>query len=323
MVTVFPLIRQQLITALADGQFHSGALLAEQLGVSRAAVHNHIESLEAMGLDLYRVKGKGYRLSRPLSLLCADALQAQARPAPLHLFWQVESTNGFMLERAKQAVNGEACLAEMQTGGRGRRGRTWVSPVASHLYLSYFWRLEQGLAAAAGLSLAVGVMLCEALESLGIEGLTLKWPNDLYLAGRKLAGILVEVSGQQGEACELVIGCGVNVTMPESVATQIDQPWADLSGEWPQPDRNLLARTILAHLDQGLERFEREGLAPFVARWQQRDQFANRPVTLLLGSQTLEGVARGIDPQGHLLLALPDGTVKRFAGGELSLRARD
>ncbi|WP_315900218.1 bifunctional biotin--[acetyl-CoA-carboxylase] ligase/biotin operon repressor BirA [Ferrimonas balearica] len=317
------MIRQQLIAALSDGQFHSGALLAEQLGVSRAAIHNHIESLEEMGLDLYRVKGKGYRLSRPLSLLTPEALAAEARPAPLHLFWQVESTNGYMLERAKRAVNGEACLAEMQTSGRGRRGRTWVSPIASHLYLSYFWRLDQGLAAAAGLSLAVGVVLCEALESLGVEGLSLKWPNDIYLGGKKLAGILVEVSGQQGEACELVIGCGVNVSMPESIANRIDQPWADLSGEWEIPDRNQLARAILTHLDQGLLAFEQEGLAPFVERWQQRDQFANRPVKLLLGSQTLEGVARGIDQQGHLLLALPDGTVKRFAGGELSLRARD
>ncbi|MBY6188677.1 bifunctional biotin--[acetyl-CoA-carboxylase] ligase/biotin operon repressor BirA [Marinobacter hydrocarbonoclasticus] len=316
-------LRQQMITALADGQFHSGAHLADALGVSRAAIHNHIEALEQMGLDLYRVKGKGYRLAHPLSLLDGSALGAEQRDAPLHLFWQLDSTNAFLLERAKRCQNGEACLAEMQTGGRGRRGRTWVSPIASHLYLSYFWCLDQGLAAAGGLSLAVGVMLCEALESLGIQGLTLKWPNDLYLGGRKLAGILVEVSGQQGEACELIIGCGVNVTMPESVAAQIDQPWADLTSEWDTPDRNLLARTVLAHLDEGMRIFEQQGLSPFVERWQQRDQFANQPVKLLLGSQVLEGVARGIDPQGHLQLALPDGTVRRFAGGELSLRARD
>ncbi|MBW3141605.1 bifunctional biotin--[acetyl-CoA-carboxylase] ligase/biotin operon repressor BirA [Ferrimonas balearica] len=316
-------IRQQLIAALADGQFHSGAHLAEQLGVSRAAIHNHIEALSALGLDLYRVKGKGYRLAQPLSLLSADHIGVAERPAPLHLLWQVDSTNAFLLARAKQCRNGEACLAEMQTGGRGRRGRTWVSPIASHLYLSYFWRLEQGLAAAGGLSLAVGVMLCEALESLGVSGLTLKWPNDIYLNGRKLAGILVEVSGQQGEACELVIGCGVNVTMPESMAALIDQPWADLAGEGIAPSRSELARRVLEHLDAGMQDFELEGLAPFVARWLARDQFADTPVKLLLGNQEVTGVARGIDPQGHLLLALPDGTVKRFAGGELSLRPRD
>ncbi|MBY5994244.1 bifunctional biotin--[acetyl-CoA-carboxylase] ligase/biotin operon repressor BirA [Ferrimonas balearica] len=316
-------IRQDLITLLADGQFHSGAQLAQDLGVSRAAIHNHIESLEALGLDLFRVKGKGYRLARPLSLLDPETLGASARPAPLHLFWQLESTNGFLLERTRHCRNGEACLAELQTGGRGRRGRTWVSPVASHLYLSYFWRLEQGLSATGGLSLAVGVMLADALHSMGVDDLSLKWPNDLYLSGRKLAGVLVEISGQQGEACDLVIGCGINVAMPERVAAQIDQPWADLSEQLDGVDRNQLARAVLQSLDSGMALFEQEGLSPFVDRWKALDRFANQPVRLVLGKREERGIARGIDEQGHLLLALPDGSLKRFAGGELSLRPGD
>ncbi|QIZ78429.1 bifunctional biotin--[acetyl-CoA-carboxylase] ligase/biotin operon repressor BirA [Ferrimonas lipolytica] len=312
--------RQRLIQLLADGEFRSGEWLAEHLGLSRAAIHNNIEALAELGLEIYRVKGKGYRLERPLSLL-DGAVVNQQRQAPLHLFWQIDSTNAYLMKRKHLCTNGEACLAEMQTAGRGRRGREWVSPLACHIYLSYFHRLEQGMAAAAGLSLAVGVMLVEALEQAGFDGVGLKWPNDLYLDNKKLAGILVELNGQFGEPAEVVVGCGVNVSMPSGVATAIDQPWQEL--QFLQEgliDRSRLASTILRHLDAGLTEFEHSGLAPFVVRWQQRDQFAGRAVKLLVGENTIRGTAAGIDLQGNLLLNI-DGEIKAFAAGEISMRA--
>ncbi|SHI26482.1 bifunctional biotin--[acetyl-CoA-carboxylase] ligase/biotin operon repressor BirA [Ferrimonas marina] len=313
-------LRQSLVTQLADGQFHSGTALAEQVGVSRAAINNHITALTDLGLVIHRVKGKGYRIPNGLSLLDPARL-VQGRETPIHLFWQIDSTNAFLMGRRGQCVKGEACLAEMQSAGRGRRGRVWFSPLASHLYLSYYWRLEQGMMAASGLSLMVGVVVAEAIASLGLGQVELKWPNDLYLDGRKLGGILVEMSGQMGEPCELVIGCGLNVVMPEG--TELDQPWADLqSQQADRIDRNALAQAVLGHLDSALPRFEQEGLAPFVEAWKQRDCFAGKPVQLSMGERVITGVARGIDTQGNLLLALENGELKAFAGGEVSLRLR-
>ncbi|WP_298445847.1 bifunctional biotin--[acetyl-CoA-carboxylase] ligase/biotin operon repressor BirA [uncultured Ferrimonas sp.] len=311
--------RQQLIALLADGEFHSGASLADSLALTRAAIHNNIEALADLGLEIYRVKGKGYRFERPLSLLDGAVVNAD-RQASLHLFWQLDSTNAYLMGRRQLCGNGEACLAEMQTSGRGRRGRTWVSPMACHLYLSYFYRLEQGMAAAAGLSLAVGVMLADALEQAGFVGVGLKWPNDLYLDGKKLAGILVELNGQYGEAAEVVIGCGVNVSMPSGVAAAIDQPWQDLQSQQDDViDRSGLANQILKQLDSGLTLFSAQGLAPFIDRWQQRDCFADQPVQLIMGDKIIQGRAAGIDANGNLLLA-QQGQLKAYAAGEISLR---
>ncbi|GAA5193172.1 bifunctional biotin--[acetyl-CoA-carboxylase] ligase/biotin operon repressor BirA [Ferrimonas gelatinilytica] len=312
--------RKALIEILADGQFYSGSVLAERLGVSRAAIHNHMAALAELGLEVHRVKGRGYRLSRPLSLLEYEGLSAN-RDLPVHLFWQLGSTNDFLLKRRHLCVNGESCLAEMQTQGRGRRGREWVSPLGCHLYLSYFWRFERGMLAVAGLSLAVGVLLAESLETLGVKDVRLKWPNDLYRSGRKLGGILIEMHGQMGEPCELVIGAGINISMPEGAAVRIDQPWIDLADDLPDLDRTALACRVLAHLDQGLGEFEQSGLKTFVERWRQRDQYADKPVQLLMGERKVVGVARGIDEGGNVLIALPDGQLKAFGGGEISLRA--
>ncbi|WP_345335088.1 bifunctional biotin--[acetyl-CoA-carboxylase] ligase/biotin operon repressor BirA [Ferrimonas pelagia] len=313
-------VRQQLIERLADGEFHSGSELATELVLSRTAVHNHIEALSGYGLEIYRVKGKGYRLAAPLSLLDAEQLLL-GRSVPLHLFWQLDSTNAFLMARRERCHSGEACLAEMQTAGRGRRGRPWVSPLACHLYLSYFWRLEQGMGAVGGLSLAVGVMLAQALERCGYADIELKWPNDLYLQGRKLGGILIEMQGQIGEPCDLVIGCGINVAMPASMADLIDQPWADLQGDSAERvDRTALAQEVLAALATGMQQFEQQGLAPFIAAWGARDRFRDQAVTLLMGEREIQGVARGIDPQGNLQLELASGQIKAFGGGELSLR---
>ncbi|MGL5974056.1 MAG: biotin--[acetyl-CoA-carboxylase] ligase, partial [Aeromonas sobria] len=191
-------IRQTLITLLSDGQFHSGEQLGEQLGISRAAVSKHMAALKELGLDLFSLTGKGYRLAVPMALYEQGTLQALAPMAPVHCFPVIDSTNQYLLERVSRLQSGESCLAECQTAGRGRRGKPWVSPFGCQLILSMYWRLEQGMAAAMGLSLAVGVAVVQALESLGYQGVELKWPNDLYYQGRKLAGILVEMSGSAG-----------------------------------------------------------------------------------------------------------------------------
>ncbi|MFI3247364.1 MAG: bifunctional biotin--[acetyl-CoA-carboxylase] ligase/biotin operon repressor BirA [Ferrimonas sp.] len=310
--------RAVLVRAMADGHFHSGSDLARLIGVSRAAIHNHIKALSDLGIEIFRVRGKGYRLAAPLSLYDAERLTPRA--APIHLHWQIGSTNDVLLQRRMECKNGEVCIAEWQTAGRGRRGRSWFSPLASQLCFSYFYRLEQGMAAASGLSLVIGIILAEALERCQFTGIQVKWPNDLYYQQRKLGGILIEVQGQMGEPAELVIGCGINVSLP--YLNEIDQPWADLQEQSTQLiDRNTLLSIILSALDAGLEQFRRFGFEPFESRWQQRDAFAHQPIRLVMGERCIDGIARGIDRQGNLLIER-EGMVKAFAAGEVSLRLR-
>lgn len=316
-------IRQTLITLLSDGQFHSGEQLGEQLGISRAAVGKHMAALKELGLDLFSLTGKGYRLAVPMALYDQAQLQALAPMAPVHCFPVIDSTNQYLLERVNQLQSGESCLAEGQTAGRGRRGKPWVSPFGCQLILSMYWRLEQGMAAAMGLSLAVGVAVVQALESLGYPGVELKWPNDLYYQGRKLAGILVEMSGSAGASCNLVIGVGLNLAMPAREGERIDQAWSELRHIQPElVDRNLLAARMLGHLQQAMLTFEQQGLSHFVDDWNRLDHFAGRPVRLLMGEQEIRGIARGIDDRGALRLETSEG-IKFYLGGEISLRRGD
>ena len=316
-------VRQTLITLLSDGQFHSGEQLGEQLGISRAAVSKHMAALKELGLDLFSLTGKGYRLAVPMALYDQAQLQALAPMAPVHCFSVIDSTNQYLFERVNQLSAGESCLAECQTAGRGRRGKPWVPPFGCQLILSMYWRPEQAMAAAMGLSLAVGVAVVEALESLGYPGVELKWPNDLYYQGRKLAGILVEMSGSAGASCNLVIGVGLNLAMPAREGERIDQAWSELRHIQPElVDRNLLAARMLGHLQQAMLTFEQQGLSHFVDDWNRLDHFAGRPVRLLMGVQEIRGIARGIADRGALRLETGEG-VKFYLGGELSLRRGD
>ena len=316
-------IRQTLIILLSDGQFHSGEQLGEQLGISRAAVSKHMAALKELGLDLFSLTGKGYRLAVPMALYDQATLQALAPMAPVHCFPVIGSTNQHLLDRVNELRSGESCLAECQTAGRGRRGKPWISPFGCQLILSMYWRLEQGMAAAMGLSLAVGVAVVEALESLGYPGVELKWPNDLYYQGRKLAGILVEMSGSAGASCNLVIGVGLNLAMPSREGEKIDQAWSELRHIQPElVDRNQLAACVLLHLQQAMQTFEQTGLASFVESWNRLDHFAGQPVKLLMGEQVIRGIARGIDDRGALRLETEEG-IKFYLGGEISLRRGD
>lgn len=316
-------IRQTLISLLSDGQFHSGEQLGEQLGISRAAVSKHMAALKSLGLDLFSLTGKGYRLAVPMALYDRAQLQVLAPMAPIHCFPVIGSTNQYLLERVDSLSKGECCLAECQTAGRGRRGKPWITPFGCQLIMSLYWCFEQGMAAAMGLSLAVGVTVVEALESFGYHGVELKWPNDIYYQGRKLAGILVEMSGSAGASCHLVIGIGLNLAMPSQEGEKIDQPWAELRHIQPElVDRNQLAARVILYLQQALQRFEQNGLTSFIEPWQRRDHFAGRPVRLLMGEQEIRGIARGIDERGALCLETQTG-MQLFWGGELSLRRGD
>ncbi|MDO5506621.1 MAG: bifunctional biotin--[acetyl-CoA-carboxylase] ligase/biotin operon repressor BirA [Pseudoxanthomonas suwonensis] len=318
-----------LLQALAAGPV-SGDALARDAGVTRAAMWKRIQALREAGVAIHARPGQGYRLEQPLQLLDADAIRAalpaavQAQLASLDVAWSLDSTNAELLRRPVPASGHAVLLAERQSGGRGRRGRQWISPLAANLYLSVSRRFDGGLARLGGLSLVAGVACAEALQAAGIPGITLKWPNDVLLDGRKLGGLLVEGGGEHGGPVRAVIGIGLNVCMPVTQRARIDcdigQPWADLSGLPQAPDRNRLAAAVLARLLPDLARFDREGLMPFLPRFAALDALQGRPITLLAGDgRRRHGRAVGLADDGALLVEV-DGRVQPVHAGEVSVR---
>ena len=314
-----------LIKVLADGQCHSGQALGQLLGVSRAAVWKQLQSLQGLGLVVHSQAGRGYRLAQPISLLSAEIIEGfltAGRPwlAALTCFDSIDSTNAYLLRQANTStIGGNVILAEQQTAGRGRRGRRWITPFGGSLCLSVGWQLEQGVSALEGLSLAVGVVVVEALQSLGVTGLSLKWPNDLLLAGRKLGGILLEIGGDLSGQCHLVLGLGLNVAMSPEQGAEVDQPWAAVSEQLPDYNRNQLAACLLDAILPLLATYPTDGFHPYRERWQALHAYRNQAVLVLRGGEELVGICRDLDVTGALCVETPEGMV-RLQGGEISLR---
>ena len=316
------LLRGNLLSILADSEFHSGEALGKTLGISRAAISNHVKVLSTLGLDIYSVTGRGYCLAQALTLLNLEKIREQlvsSYPADIEVLNVIGSTNQYLKEKPIGIKNGHTCLAEAQTAGRGRHGRQWVSPFGASLYLSMYWSFAGGYQSVGGLSLAVGVAVVSALEKIGITDVQLKWPNDIYAQGKKLAGILIEAEGQMGGACQCVVGVGLNISMPGNLV-QIDQPWIDLAQLTDEvPDRNKLAAYLLDELVRTLREFEQSGLRPFVLHWQSMDLYQDKEVKLIMGQKHVLGICRGIDSSGALILET-DNVRRAYFGGEISVR---
>ncbi|MCP4992632.1 MAG: bifunctional biotin--[acetyl-CoA-carboxylase] ligase/biotin operon repressor BirA [Gammaproteobacteria bacterium] len=319
----------RLLRLLADGGFHSGEAMATLLGVSRAAIWKQLKRIHQMtGLKIFAVRGRGYRLASPLELLETDRIQSLLSEESRKLLNKLEihdcldSTNSYLMARP-HAPSGTVCIAEQQTSGRGRRGRQWVSPYGSNLYLSLSWSFPGGPATVGGLSLAAGVALVRTIRSQGIEGVGLKWPNDILWQGSKLAGLLLEVVGEAGGPCRVVLGMGMNLNLPEDAAREIDQPWTDLGvlTGGRVIERNQIAASLLDALLIEMTAFQQRGLTPLVDTWGEYDLYLGEKVDLYMGDKVISGVHRGIDESGALRLE-QDGVLKNFYGGEVSLRKR-
>lgn len=317
---------QDLLRQLMDGPA-TGDALARRYGVTRAAVWKRMQGLREAGVGIKAAAGRGYALAQPLDLLDADGIAALLGPAPaamlarLEVAWSLDSTNSELLRRDAPQSGTFALLAERQTAGRGRRGRHWTSPLAANLYLSLSRRYTGGLARLGGLSLAAGVATVEALHAFGAVDVRLKWPNDLVVGARKLGGLLVEGSGEPAGAARAVLGLGLNVRMPPKQAAGIDQPWIDLCALLPAaPARNVLAARLLDHLLPALALFDRDGLAPFLPRYQRHDVLQGKAVVLAHADSQYQGVALGIAEDGALRIAI-DGRERHFHSGEVSVRA--
>jgi BirA family biotin operon repressor/biotin-[acetyl-CoA-carboxylase] ligase len=315
-------IRTLLIQQLADGEFNSGEALGASVGVSRSAIANHIKYLTDIGLDVFSVKGRGYRLAAPIQLLDQNkiiGLLGTSAKDVVEVVNIINSTNTYVRERLEDVPQGFVCVAEAQTNGRGRRGKAWVSPFGSSIYMSMAWTFSGGYQSMAGLSLLVGIAINRALKKIGVDDCKLKWPNDIYHDFKKLAGILVEVEGQVGSDATAVIGIGININLPSSI-DGIDQPFIDLvSISQETVDRNELIALIIRTLTAMLKEFEVKGLTPFLAEWKDADLFYNEYVYLESGSNRIHGMSKGINESGALLLENA-GKVTPHHGGEISVR---
>ena len=314
-----------LLELLKDGRFHSGQALGIALGISRSAVWKQLQHLEAeLGLSIHKVRGRGYQLAAPLTLLDPLAIRERA-PAcdwSVLVFDSIDSTNA---EALRAIERGQAApflvLAERQTAGRGRRGRKWASPFAENIYYSLVLRIEGGMRQLEGLSLVVGLAVMQALRELGIPAAGLKWPNDVLVGQKKIAGILLELVGDPADVCHVVLGVGINVNM--QMTDEVDQQWTSMRLESGKAfDRNNLVAVLGEKLQAYLNRHQIGGFSAIQAEWEQNHLWQGRAVSLIAGVNQIDGEVLGIDSQGALRLKV-DGVEKVFSGGELSLRLRD
>ena len=315
-----------LVRALADGRPRDRAELAHECGIGGAALDEALERLARLGVA--PVAGSGtVALPRPVDLLDAGRIlraTPRLRPEAVHVRFAVDSTNTVLAERLRAgAAAPELCTAEIQTAGRGRRGRRWIGGLGQSVMLSVSWRFAPRSDALSGLSLAVGAALAEALAAGGFGSVMLKWPNDLVAGDRKLAGILVEASHARSGAAACVIGVGFNLDLAPADSVRIDQTWTDFAREFGRvPGRSWLVSQAANAILDACEQYRDHGLEPFAARWSERDALRGRPVRVLSGGAPIEGRARGIDGDGALLVEHRAG-VARCHSGEVTVRALD
>jgi len=317
----------QALRELADGQFHSGEDVARSLGRSRATLSEALKRAPDLGLDLFSVPGRGYRLAAPIEFLDAELLARELRSTRVRLevIDEVDSTSTQVLARAAAGAPSGTCLAaEWQSAGRGRRGRSWVCALGGSLTFSLLWRFERGAAHLGGLSLAVGVAVARALAACGVERVQVKWPNDLVVDFRKLAGILVEASGEMQGPSVAVIGVGVNYRLAERVVDRIDQPVIDVArAASTLPSRSELLARLLRELAQVLEEFEQRGFAGVRDTWRTLHAYQGRRVRVMPPRESpFDAEVADIAPDGALLVRLDDGRVVALASAEISLRAK-
>ena len=315
------------LRSLSHEAFRSGPEIAAGLGISRATLSNSLKDTDQLGVTIYKVHGRGYRLSQPLDWLdyprIVDALGAATKFFDVEIADVSPSTNSVLMERvALGAKSGTVLAAEYQSEGRGRRGRRWFAPLCGGVTFSLLWRFNQGAAQLSCLSLAVGVAVARTLRELGLHDVQLKWPNDILHRFHKLGGILIELSGDVLGPTFAVIGVGVNVRLDEPSLSKINQATTDLASLLDRPPpRSVVLGKLLVHLGQVLSQFEAKGFAPLRDEWLAYHAYQNRSVRMLLPRNAVEeGVVSGVAEDGSLLLDRRGG-VTRYTVGEISLTA--
>lgn len=314
-----------ILSTLADGNWHSGEDIARDIQLSHAALAKRINKLadSDFGLDLDRRHGRGYRIAGGLGLLHDSA--GNPKPAlqsisGLHLLRECSSTSDWLTAHP----DAECVLAEYQSAGRGRRGRTWLAPYGKNLLLSLRCRFDHWPDGLSALSLVIGLGIVRHLNSLGIPA-GIKWPNDIWLKNSKLGGLLIETRGEASSGCELIIGCGMNLQMqapavaPASPANN-DYHWTSLTQAGFSIDRPQFAANIIRCIRDSVAEFAQQGPASALQDFSQWDVFSNQDVEIHEGDKQFAGRCGGVNSSGALVLHLSDGQSREFWVGDVSLR---
>lgn len=315
----------KLLKILNDLEYHDGSNLGEALGITRAAIWKLIKKLKAYGIAIQSCQSKGYRLLKPLILLDEKKIKAAHNTAKMHLeiFEKIDSTNDYLKKQALSMQQIAICLAEMQTAGKGRLNREWYSPFAENIYLSLRYPLTTDISQLNGISLLAGLAICKAIETLFPmlkPHLRVKWPNDVWISGEKLAGTLMEIQAESHGNCQIIFGIGLNVNMQQVPKTSITQKWTALTKATnTYIDRNPLCASLITQLIAYIERFLNKGFKDFQTEWKKRDALTQRTLRLSTGTQDWEGDYLGINAQGHLLLRTRQGKQLSFAAGDATL----
>lgn len=319
---------KKMISILSDHEYHSGTDIGMSLGLSRAAVWKLIKQLIALGINIESVTNRGYKTDHILDFLATEKIKAQLSTQRLSLidnfliFDSVTSTNDYLIAYSKKNKNGNTvCFSEHQSAGRGRLGRFWVSPFLSNIYMSLLWHFNIDITALAGLPILSGLAVVHALEKITkIQGVQLKWPNDIMWNNHKLGGILIDITGECNSSCSAVIGIGLNINMPKKLPSKIEKPWTAINNITNIPiSRNLIAGTLLDFLIAYLIKFSKSGLSKFVTEWNEKDYLAGKVINVITATKPLTGIARGIDNQGRLLLETQKNTVLALNSGDVTL----
>lgn len=321
--------RAKLLRLISDGEIYSGEELGNALGVSRTAIWKTINSLGYFGLKIIAVKGKGYQLSRPIEFLDKDAMLSVMGSSAveilnrLEIFEEIDSTNQYFLKDPNISdKHASVALAEYQAQGRGRRGKSWVSPIGSGISLSICWHFEQPVESLTCLSLAVGSTVIKVLEKIGFKDIGLKWPNDIFSHGKKLGGLLIEMRGETAGPCDVVIGLGLNVAFPIGFEGNIEQPWTDLASIRESiPSRNHLAAELSAELILLLDGYAQANIEDIINEWRQYDCMRGKQVTLILLDKNIHGLVLGVDADGALLMSVDDN-IQKYTAGEISVQMK-
>ena len=321
---------RSLLIALADGRPWQASQLIDTLCISSMELEANVACLQEMGI-CFSNSISTYQLDHQIELLDFDLLLSKistiacSHVSKLDIEWSIDSTNNYCLRKLQngESISGLVCLAEHQFWGRGRRGRCWISPLASSIYLSIGWRFHGSIQALDGLSLAVGVVLAKLLEDdFFVRGIMLKWPNDILCYGEKIAGVLIDVVSNGSGASDVVIGVGINVDMRRQIEVGIDQPWTDIRRTTGRCiSRNLLAANVIGKLIQLLKSYDSCGFSYYQEQWSSFDVFAGKTVSVEIhGNNNLTvGVSSGVTNRGDLVLNV-NGVKRIFSAGEVRLR---
>lgn len=317
-------VRESALKTLAgaNGKFVSGAQLADKIGVSRNAVWKAVKSLENEGFAIEAVSGKGYRISPENNVLSAEIISAGLKTQRrLVVLSETDSTNNYAKELASDgAAHGTAVIADSQTAGKGRLGRSFFSPPGTGLYLSVIIRPDISLETAQLITSCAAVAAAEAVEELCGRDVSVKWVNDLYMNGRKICGILTEASlSLETKSLDYaVIGIGINVL---SVKNIFEQELNDIAASVEDEtgvkiNRNTLCSVLLNRLDERLADIESRS---FLEDYRRREILTGNVITANAGGEKVTGTAIGIDDNASLIIQLPDGSVRALSSGEASL----